>query len=824
MKSRYHILLFWISLLIVSLSTACGPRYDPETGAPLERDIRKAVNSVVKSMTLEEKVGQLLCPMGWPMYEKIYPDSVTLSASGLEFIKERHGGWLWATFRADPWTQKTLETGLSPVEAAHVSDACMDIVNKFGTPGLYMGFFEEAPHGVMAIGTTVFPTGIGQAASWNPILQERIGEGISDEMRCLGASVALGPVIDLARDPRWSRVEETYGEDPFLTGEMAAAMVKGIGFRSIATLKHFIAYGNPQGGHNGNPVSIGQVELRESYLPPFKRAIEAGARVLMTAYNSIDGIPATSHEALLTGVLRDEWGFEGLVISDLGSIDGLATTHHIATDRKEAAELALKAGVDIDLGAGCYPLLVESVLEGRISERLVDRAVKRVVRLKMFRNGCFSGASFPGISFIDRFVHSPHAVSVALQSALESVTLLENNGVLPLKPSTRIALVGPNADNVYNQLGDYTAPQAEGKVVTMLDGLRARGVDVRYAKGCAIRDTRENGIAEAVRVARSADVVVAVVGGSSARDFRTSYEETGAAVTEEAAVSDMEAGEGFDRSSLDLLGLQPDLLKALKATGKPLVVVYIEGRPLDKRWAKDNADALLTLWYPGEQGGTALAHVLFGDYNPAGRLPISVPRDAGQLPVYYNQRIPRGHDYVEQPASPLYPFGYGLSYTTFSYGDLRLATGSDASSVMPGSDRASVPTEGQRVSLVERHDSSSHSSAQGKKVLPRAGHDDSGNLFAIIDVTNTGDRDGEEVVQLYLIDEIASTVRPRKQLCGFARVAIPAGETRTITIPIDRRSFEMVNAAGQTVIEPGSFRIQAGASSEDIRSEITITL
>ena len=344
----------------------------------------------------------------------------------------------------------------------------------------------------------------------------------------------------------------------------------------------------------------------------------------------------------------------------------------------------------------------------------------------------------------------------------------------------RIALVGPNADNVYNQLGDYTAPQPEGKVVTMLDGLLARGATVKYVKGCSIRDTCGDSISEAVMAARSSDVIVAVVGGSSARDFRTSYEETGAAVTDAAAVSDMESGEGFDRSSLDLMGLQPELLAALKATGRPLVVVYIEGRPLDKRWASANADALLTMWYPGEQGGTALADVLFGDYNPAGRLPISVPRDAGQIPVYYSRRVPSGHDYVEEPAAPLYPFGYGLSYTTFSYGPLSVAEGTV------------IPSDTEAVTVT-------------------------------LNVTNTGGLDGDEVVQIYLIDEIASTVRPRKQLCGFARVNIPAGGMVPVTITIPRRCFEMTDISGSTVIEPGTFLLQAGASSEDIRSEIRIT-
>ena len=766
-------------------------------------------------MTLEEKVGQLLCPLGWPVYEKVSPDSVILTDWGRTFLREQGGGSLWATFRADPWTKKTLETGLDPRLAARTANAIQRFVLDSTRLGIPVFLAEEMPHGHMAIGTTTFPTGIGLASTWDPALLEAVGDCIGSEVRRQGSVVGYGPVIDLAREPRWSRVEEGYGEDPFLSGILASAFVRGAASTGvISTVKHFLAYGIPAGGHNGNSVSVGDREMREQFLPPFQRVVEAGALSLMTSYNSLDGVPSTGHEALLTGLLRDQWGFDGYVVSDLSSIDGLAGTHRVVANKQEAAELALRAGVDVDLGAACYPLLIKSVREGRIPESLVDRAVRRVLVCK-FASGLFE-QPFVDEAAAAAQVHDDDAVALALQTARESITLLENNGILPLRPGTRIALVGPNADNVYNQLGDYTAPQADRKVVTMLDGLRACGAKVTYAKGCAIRDTKENGIAEAVRAARASDVVVSVVGGSSARDFRTSYEETGAAVTDVTVVSDMESGEGFDRSSLDLLGLQPELLKAIKATGKPLIVVYIEGRPLDKRWAKENADALLTLWYPGEQGGTALADVLFGDYNPAGRLPISVPRDAGQLPVYYNQRIPIGHDYVEEPSAPLYPFGHGLSYTTFTYGDLRVTTatgtpsvmpGSDRPSVMPGSDRASESPDGQRA---------------GQKTVE--GDSDGGVLFATIDITNTGDRDGEEVVQIYLIDEVASTVRPRKQLCGFTRVAIPAGETRTVTIPLDRRCFELVNTAGETVIEPGTFRLQAGASSRDIRSETTITL
>jgi len=362
-------------------------------------------------------------------------------------------------------------------------------------------------------------------------------------------------------------------------------------------------------------------------------------------------------------------------------------------------------------------------------------------------------------------VNNAEAVATARQAARESITLLKNDGILPLSKDMKVAVVGPNADNVYNMLGDYTAPQPDGKVFTVYNGIKAMigEENCNYAKGCAIRDTIDCDIAAAIEAANSADVVIAVVGGSSARDFKTSYEDTGAASAEQQVISDMECGEGFDRATLDLLGRQNELLAALKKTGKPLVVVYIEGRPLDKNWAGENANALLTAYYPGEQGGNAIADVLFGVYNPAGRLPVSVPRHVGQLPVYYNQSRPVAHDYVEMTAKPLYPFGYGLSYSTFEYSDL---------SIMPG-----------KVSFK---------------------------------VTNTGSRKGDEVVQLYVSNTGASVVQPERQLIGFERVTLEAGESRVVTFTVQSVDLAIVNDKMQWAVE-GEHLLLVGSSSEDIR-------
>ena len=757
--------------MAAALLAACGPEAPRYKDA--DRSAEERADDLLKRMTVEEKIGQLVCPLGWPMYEKVSADSVTISDSYRDFIQNRHGGMLWATFRADPWTKKTLETGLDPTLAAKAYNALQRYAMDSTRLGIPIILAEEAPHGHMAIGTTVFPTSIGLASTWDPELIEKVGETIGTELQAQGATIGYGPVIDLSREPRWSRVEETYGEDVYLTSQMASAMVRGTSSKGvISTLKHFVAYGVPEGGHNGNPSIIGERDLRENVLPTFKAAIDAGALSVMTSYNTIDGIPSTCNRDLLTGVLRDEWRFKGFVVSDLESINGIARDHKVAASNQEAGEMALHAGVDVDLGANCFSLLKESVEKGRVSKADLDQAVKRVL-VRKFEAGLFDHP-YVDESAAAGLVRTKEHVEVAAQAAREGVVLLENNGIQPLRKEARIALIGPNADNPYNQLGDYTAPQAEDHVVTMLEGLRAKGADVRYVKGCAVRDTKDHSITQAVIATLLSDVAVVVVGGSSARDFKTKYIDTGAAVVDEDAVSDMEAGEGFDRASLELLGLQNELLKALKATGKPLVVVYVEGRPLDKNWASGNADALLTMWYPGGEGGTALADVLFGDYNPAGRLPVSVPRSVGQLPVYYNKKNPRGHDYVEMSADPLYPFGYGLSYTAFEYSGMTVS--------------GRVP-----------------------------------NVEVTVNVKNTGSRDGDEVVQLYVVDPLASTVRPRKQLRAFRRIFVKAGETVPVTLKLGPDAFSLVNPAGETVIERGDFILQAGASSEDIRLTETIT-
>uniref|UniRef100_A0AB33J4A5 Glycoside hydrolase family 3 N-terminal domain-containing protein n=1 Tax=Prevotella sp. GTC17259 TaxID=3236795 RepID=A0AB33J4A5_9BACT len=733
------------------------------------------VSDLLSRMTLEEKVGQLRCTLAWNYYE-IQGKKVVPTALFEKEVGQEHVGMLWATYRADPWTQKSLSNGLNPELAAKAGNAMQKYVMEKSRLGIPLFLAEEAPHGHMAIGATVFPTGFGMAATWSPTLIEAAGKVIAKEIRLQGGHISYGPVLDLSRDPRWSRVEETMGEDPTLAGEIGAAMVRGLGsgklsnpYATLATLKHFIGYGTTEGGQNGNPTFLGMREIQENFLPPFKKAIDAGALSVMTSYNSLDGIPCTANDYFLKKVLREDWKFRGFVVSDLYSIDGIWHTHHVAATRQEAGVMALKAGVDVDLGALAYQPLIDACQKKMVDEAAIDSAVAQVLRMK-FEMGLFEHP------YVDpkqaaKEVRTAGNMDVAYQVAQAAVTLLENkHHVLPLSKTMRVAVVGPNADNDYNQLGDYTAPQDEGNVKTVLDGIRQKigDANVEYVKGCGVRDTVDVHIDDAVAAAKRADVIVAVVGGSSARDFKTSYKETGAAVSDSKSVSDMDCGEGFDRATLSLLGRQNELLAALRATGKPLVVVYIEGRPLDKTWSARHADALLTAYYPGQEGGRAIADVLFGDYNPAGRLPVSVPAAVGQLPVYYNKKLPETHDYVEMSARPLYAFGYGLSYTTFRYANL------------------AVKPMGQR------------------------------GFEVSFDVTNTGSRDGEEVAQLYLHDEVASTVQPIKQLKHFERAMIAKGATRHFSFVVDEEDLSIVDRNMQRRVEPGRFDVLVGSSSDNI--------
>ena len=729
------------------------------------------IDRLLSQMTLEEKCGQLACPIGFNFYGK-EGDSLWLSESFLGMMDTMPLGSCWAVLRADPWSRKTVETGLHPRESARLLNRMQRHAIENTRLGIPLLFCEETPHGHMAVGTTVFPTGIGQASTWNPALLEQMGEVMGREIRLQGAQIGYGPVLDIARDPRWSRVEETMGEDPYLAGTLGAALVKGMQKNVCATLKHLAAYGIPQGGHNAATAEVGPNKLMSDYLPSFEKAIcEGGAQSVMTSYNTIDGVPCSANRWLLQDILRRSWNFKGVVFSDLNAVNAIYATQHVAADPAEAAALALKAGVDIDLGGYNYGgYLKEALQRGLVTEADIDRAVRHVLQLK-FDLGLFENP-YVDEALAEAEVGTAESARLAKQVALESAILLKNDEILPFgEHINKVAVIGPNADNMYNQLGDYTAPQAPDRIVTMLEGIQNKGrAEVTYAKGCAIRDENDADLDEAVRIAKAADVVVLVVGGSSARDFKTSYEETGAAIVNES-ISDMDCGEGYDRSTLKLLGKQEELMQRIYATGKPVVTVYIQGRPLDMNLAAEKSNALLTLWYSGMEGGSALADILWGDYNPAGRLPISIPRSVGQIPVYYYQ--PATGDYVEESAQPLFPFGYGLSYTQFEYSELQVEA-------MQKADTLCIVT---------------------------------------CTVKNVGPCDGDEVVQLYVRDEVASVAPASKLLKGFQRVHINKGETAQVVFHLTERDLSVYSTEKGWHFESGEFTMMVGGSSEQTISK-----
>lgn len=775
--------MLWMVLACTSgPSMAQQPLYK-QASAPLEYRVK----DLLERMTVEEKVAQLCCPLGWEMYTKTGANEVTVSDLYKKKMKEAPIGSFWAVLRADPWTQKTLETGLNPELAAKALNALQKYAMEETRLGIPVLFAEECPHGHMAIGSTVFPTSLSAASTWNEDLMYRMGEAIALEARLQGANIGYGPVLDIARDPRWSRMEETFGEDPVLTTVLGVALMKGMqgkvqddGKHLYATLKHFAAYGIPESGHNGARANCGMRQLLSEYLPPFKKAVQEGVGTIMTSYNSIDGVPCTANKQLLTGLLRNQWGFKGFVFSDLISIEGIVGMR-AAANNKEAAVKALKAGLDMDLGGNAFGKnLKNAYQEGLIDMHDLDRAVGNVLRLK-FQMGLFENP-YVSPEQAKKLVRSKAHREVARQVAREGTVLLKNEGVLPLSKNIKhLAVIGPNADMMYNQLGDYTAPQERKEIITVLDGIRqavSPQTQVTYVKGCAIRDTTHSDIPAAVSAARNADAVVLVVGGSSARDFKTKYISTGAATVDEneKVLPDMDCGEGFDRSSLRLLGDQEKLIDAIASTGKPLIVLYIQGRAMNMNLAAEKAQALLTAWYPGEQGGNGIADILFGDYNPAGRLPVSVPRSEGQLPIFYSQDTQR--DYVEEKGTPLYAFGYGLSYTQFTYDALALQKGTDVDVL-------------QTVACT---------------------------------VTNAGDRDGEEVVQLYIGDKAGSVSQPPMLLKAFQRIFLKKGESKRIVFQLRKDDLAIYDAEMNYVVEPGDFKVMVGAASNDIRLRGEFTL
>ncbi|WP_336764709.1 glycoside hydrolase family 3 N-terminal domain-containing protein [Paenibacillus sp. USHLN196] len=756
------------------------------------KSVEERVQHLLSLMTTEEKVGQLTQPFGWQTYTNDQ-GNITLNDSFKQQVENGGIGSLYGALRADPWTGVTLENGLSAREGAEAVNLIQRYAVEHSRLGIPILIGEECSHGHMAIDGTVYPVPLLLGSTWNVDLYREMCQAVARETRAQGGAVTYSPVLDVVRDPRWGRTEECFGEDPFLIGELAVASVEGLQGESLdrddtvaATLKHFVGYGSSEGGRNAGPVHMGWRELLEVDLYPFRKAVEAGAASIMPAYNEIDGTPCTVNTELLEDVLRKNWGFDGLVITDCGAINMLASGHDVASDGLEASVQAIEAGIDMEMSGEMFgQYLVQAVAEGKLDVQVLDQAASRVLALK-FRLGLFE-QPYVDADRTAEVIGSEAHVQLARQLAAEGVVLLKNEAhTLPLSITDvgQIAVIGPNADQAYNQLGDYTSPQPKSKVATVLDGIRSKLANqveqVLYAPGCRIKGDSKEGFERAIEVASQADTVIMVVGGSSARDFGEGAIDlkTGASNVSDSSWNDMECGEGIDRMTLGLAGVQLELIQEIHKLGKTLIVVYINGRPITEPWVDEHVDAILEAWYPGQEGGHAIADILFGDVNPSGKLTISIPKHVGQLPIYYNGKRSRGKRYLEEDLEPRYAFGYGLSYTTFEYSEPKLS--------------AASMTTGDSVTVS-------------------------------LTVTNTGRYAGAEVVQMYISDVVSSLTRPAKELKGFAKVSLEPGETKTVEFQIGAEQLQYIGRNLKPVVEPGQFHIHIGSSVNDTQmAELTV--
>ncbi|MFG2029045.1 glycoside hydrolase family 3 N-terminal domain-containing protein [Streptomyces sp. NPDC048825] len=732
--------------------------------APLETRTR----DLLSRMTLREKVGQLNQRMyGWNAYRRTPAGFELTEALYAETERFAGLGALYGLLRADAWSGVDHATGVDAAGSAALADLVQrHVVNesRLGIPAL---FVEEVPHGHMALDGTVFPVNLAVGATWDPELYEHAAAHAAAELRDRGGHLALVSALDIARDPRWGRTEECFGEDPYLASRLTEALVRGMQGnpgdlfapdKAPVVLKHFAGQGATIGGRNSAESELGPRELHDIHLPAARAGVRAGAAAVMAAYNEADGMPCSGNRALLHDLLRRRWRFEGLVMADGLAVDRLA---RITGDPVSAGALALNSGVDLSLWDEGFTHLEEAVERGLVREETLDAAVTRVLRLK-FRLGLFERPCAADQSPTPPTALAALGRDLSTALARAAVTLLHNNGgALPIpSTATRIAVLGPHAATTAHQLGDYTAPQRPGTGTSVLDGLRRLappGVEITHARGCALTGDDTSGIPEAVALADAADLAVLVLGGSSARTPETGFAANGAA---QQTGSEMTCGEGVDLAGLRLGDAQYELLRAASATGTPAVVVLVQGRPHAVPEAADLAAALLTVWYPGPWGGDAIAEVLLGHAEPAGRLPVSVPRSAAQLPVYYNHKDTEYGAYVDDSAEPLYSFGHGLSYTTFAYGPPRL-----------------------------------------------------GQHTVEVDVTNTGERQGRTVVQLY-IRRLLTPVWPRTlELRAFRSLDLAPGECRTVTFPLGADQLAQVGADLETAVLPGTLEVRIAESA-----------
>jgi beta-glucosidase len=735
----------------------------------------KRVKDLLSRMTLEEKAAQMLCIWQQKPKTLVDGDGKFDLAKAKQFFKDGNG-------LGQVGRPSDAGKGLNARQMAETTNAIQKFFLENTRLGIPVVFHEECLHGHAAVGGTSFPQPIALAATFNTELVESLFTITAFEARSRGAHQALTPVVDVARDPRWGRVEETYGEDPFLVSRLGIAAVRGFqgdaSFRDkkhlIATLKHFVGHGQPESGMNCAPANVSMRVLRETFLYSFNQALQAGAISVMPSYNEVDGVPSHANKWLLRDVLRKEFGFTGYTVSDYFAIWELGYRpdthgHFVAADKKESCKLAVEAGVNIELpDPDCYLYLIELVKKRVLRESQLDELVAPMLLWK-FKLGLFDDP-YVDPAEAERIVGCDDHRNLARQAAREAITLLKNDGGLaPLDLSRyrTIAVIGPNANRTL--LGGYSGvPNHE---VTVLEGIKARvgnRAKVVYSEGCKITiggswnqdevvpsnsEEDRKQIAEAVEIAKQADVIVLAIGGNE----QTSREAW--------ALNHM-----GDRANLDLVGRQEELVKAMLATGKPVAVLLYNGRPLSINYLAQNVPVIFECWYLGQENGHAIAEVLFGDVNPSGKLPITIPRSAGHLPVFYNFKPSARRGYLFDDVTPLYPFGYGVSYTTFTIKNVRL-----------------------------------------EKEKIRA----SGSTRVVADVTNTGKRKGAEVVQMYIRDVISSVTRPVKELKGFQKVTLHPGETKTVVFDITPELLAFYDINMKYVVEPGDFTVMVGNSSRD---------
>ena len=744
------------------------------------RSIDERVDDLLSQMTLDEKIAQLGSCWAYQLLKRL-----SFSADKASSILQHGIGQI---------SRVGGSTNVRPAESAALANTIQKYLIENTRLGIPAVVHEECCSGYMARGATVFPQAIGIASTWEPELVEAMASVIRTQMRSVGAHHALAPVLDIARDARWGRVEETFGEDPCLVARLGVAYVKGLQGSSlehgiVATAKHFAGYGMSEGGMNWAPPHLGWREMREVYLFPFEAAVrEAKLASIMPAYHELDGIPCGTSSELLAEILREEWGFDGTVVSDYFAINTLAEYHHIARSKADAASMAMEAGLDAELPfTDCYGSpLREAVLQGRIPETLVDISVRRVLNQKMAL-GLFEN---PYVDAGQVAFDTAEQRQLARSIAQKSIVLLKNEGdLLPLsKQIGSVAVIGPNADSVRNLFGDYSYPAhretqleqvnqnnvfnmplpeevqiAEDFIpsLSVLAAIRAKvgpNAHIHYARGCDVLDGSTDGFAEAIEVARQADIAIVVVGDKA------------------GLANDCTSGEARDRASLNLPGVQGQLVKAVSDTGTPVVLVLVNGRPASLEWVADSVPAIVEAWFPSEEGANAIADVLFGDVNPGGKLPITFPRSVGQVPIFYAHRPSGGRShwkehYVETSAKPLYPFGHGLSYTCFQFSNLRI--------------EPTVVQAGDAVTIQ-------------------------------VDVSNTGNAAGDEVVQLYMHQDVPYVTRPVKELKGFKRVTLEPRQTRTVTFRVAVNQLGYYDRDNNVVVEPGMVNLMVGSSSEDI--------